>query len=54
MYFNEDLIADLRFNHLNEFVEKFIVVESSFTHSGERKSLNFNFDNFSNKRKRKY
>ena len=47
MYFNEDLIADLRFNHLNEFVEKFIVVESSFTHSGERKSLNFNFDNFS-------
>ena len=47
MYFNEDLIADLRFHQLNEFVDKFIVVESKFTHSGEEKAFNFNIDNFS-------
>ena len=32
---------DIRFNVLNEFVEKFIVVEAPFSHAGNPKKLNF-------------
>ena len=39
-------MMDLRFNILNEHVSKFIVVESKFTHSGKKKELNFNKDDF--------
>ena len=39
-------MMDLRFNILNEYVSKFIVVESKFTHSGKKKELNFNKDDF--------
>lgn len=45
-YFSEDLMLDIRFNVLNENVHKFIVVESLFTHSGEKKKLNFDINNF--------
>ena len=45
-YYSEDLMLDVRFNILNEYVDKFVVVESNFSHSGEKKSLNFNIDNF--------
>ena len=47
IYYDEDILLDLRFNILNKFVEKFIVVESLFTHSGERKKQNFKIENFS-------
>jgi len=45
-YYSEDLMLDIRFNILNDYVHKFIVVESKYSHSGEKKSLNFNIDNF--------
>ena len=41
IYYDEDILLDLRFNILNKFVEKFIVVESLFTHSGEKKKTKF-------------
>ena len=47
MYFDEDLLLDLRLNTLNKFVKKFIIVESKFLHSGKEKKLNFKIDNFS-------
>ena len=37
-YFNEDHIADLRFNILNEFVDKFVIVESTVNHQGKEKN----------------
>ena len=37
---------DIRFNILNEFVEKFIVCESTYSHSGKRKKLNFDINNY--------
>ena len=46
MYFNEDLILDIRLNELYDKVYKFIIVESCFTHSGEKKSFNFDINNF--------
>ena len=45
-FFEEDLMMELRFNILNEHVEKFIVVESRFSHSGNKKKLNFDIDNY--------
>ena len=40
-FFSEDMMMDLRFNVLNEHVHKFIVVESIFSHSGEKKKIKF-------------
>ena len=37
---------DLRFNILNEYVEKFIVCESTISHSGKKKKLNFDINNY--------
>ena len=45
-YFDEDLLMDVRFNILGEKVEKFIVVESCYSHSGKKKKLNFNINNY--------
>ena len=38
-YFSEDMLMDLRFNVLDKFVHRFIVVESIFSHSGKKKKL---------------
>ena len=45
-YYSEDLMLDIRFNILNEFVDKFIIVESKFSHSGKPKPLNFDINKF--------
>ena len=46
IYYDEDILLDLRFNILDKYIEKFIVVESLFTHSGEKKKQNFKIENF--------
>ncbi len=46
MFFDESMIFELRLNILNSFVDKFIVVESLFTHSGKKKEQNFNIENY--------
>ena len=45
-YFNEDHVLDLRFNILNKKVDYFIISESTKTHQGAEKKLNFNINNF--------
>ena len=45
-YFNEDHIADLRFNILNEFVNTFVIVESTVNHQGKSKKLNFDINKY--------
>ena len=45
-YYSEDLMLDIRFNILNQYVDKFIITESKFSHSGKKKPLNFNINNF--------
>ena len=42
MYFDEDLILDLRLNILDKYVDYFVIVESVFTHRGEKRKLLFN------------
>ena len=45
-FYSEHMMMDVRFNVLNEHVHKFIVVESLFSHSGEKKKLNFDINNY--------
>ncbi len=47
MYFDEDLILDLRLNILNNYVDKFVIAEATKDHTGKDKKLNFNLSNFS-------
>ena len=47
MYFDEDLILEIRLNTLNEVVDKFIVAEATKDHAGKKKKLNFNIQKFS-------
>ena len=46
MYFDEDLLLDIRLNILNKYVKKFIITESTFLHSGKTKKLNFDINKF--------
>ena len=45
-YFEEKMMMELRFNILDKYVDKFIVCEASFTHSGEKKEINFNIKDY--------
>ena len=45
-FYNENLILEARFNILNEFVDKFVITESAYSHSGEKKDFNFDFSRF--------
>ena len=46
MYYDEDLILDIRLNTLNDYVDKFVIVEAKADHQGNKKKLNFNIDNY--------
>ena len=47
MYFDEDLVLDIRLNTLKDKVDKFIIVEATRNHAGKDKKLNFKIENFS-------
>ncbi len=46
MYFDEEVVLDIRLNTLNEFVDYFVIVESKFTHKGDPRNLKFNIKSF--------
>jgi beta-1,4-mannosyl-glycoprotein beta-1,4-N-acetylglucosaminyltransferase len=46
MYFDEDVVLDVRLNFLDKFVDKFIIIESEYNHKGERRTPLFNMDKF--------
>ena len=46
MYFDEEVVLDLRLNTLNEYVDYFVIVESVFTHRGNKRNLIFNHKKF--------
>ena len=52
LYYDEDLILEVRFNMLNKYVDKFVISESKYTHSGNKKKLNFNINKFPEFRKK--
>ncbi len=47
MYFDEDVVLDLRLNILNDIVDYFVIAEATKDHTGKDKKLNFNINNFS-------
>ena len=47
MYFDEEIVLDLRLNALNDYVDYFVIVESNFTHKGDKRKLVFNKNKFS-------
>ena len=46
MFFDENMMYDLRLNLLNDYVDKFVVVESLYTHRGNKKKQNFNIEDY--------
>ena len=45
-FFDEEMLLDLRLNILNKYVDKFVITEATYMHSGKPKKLNFNINNF--------
>jgi len=46
MYFDEEIVLDTRLNYLDPYVDYFVIVESSFTHRGDRRKLKFDIRKF--------
>ena len=46
MYHDEDLILDIRLNTLNNYIDKFVIVEAKSDHQGNEKKLNFKLENY--------
>ena len=53
-YFDEPLLFEIRLNVLNDYVDEFIVCESTYTHSGQIKKINFDKNNYPNFKKKNY
>ena len=51
-YFDEDLILDLRFNILNDYVDYFVIVEATKDHQNNDKPLKFDINKFSKFKKK--
>ena len=45
-FYDENFILDVRFNILDPFVDKFVICESAYSHSGKKKNFNFDISNF--------
>jgi len=46
MFFDEEMLLELRLNTLDKFVDKFVIVESVYTHSGKEKKLIFDVNKY--------
>ena len=52
MYFDEEVVLEVRLNILNKYVDYFVIVESTYNHRGDKRRLLFNinkFEKFKNK-----
>ena len=47
MFFDEEMLLDLRLNIMNKYVDKFIITEATYMHSGKPKKLGFDINKFS-------
>ena len=45
-FYNEHMMYEVRLNVLKDKVDKFIVTESTYSHSGKKKKLNFDINNY--------
>ena len=47
MYFDEDMLLDIRLHTLNKYIKKFIITEATYSHNGSKKELKFDIQKFS-------
>ena len=47
MFFDEEMLLDLRLNIMSKYVDKFIITEANYMHSGKPKKLIFDINKFS-------
>ena len=47
MYFDEDIVLEVRLDYLDEYVDKFVIVESRYNHKGEKREPQFSIEKFS-------
>ena len=45
MYYDEDLVLDIRLNTLDKYVSFFVICEANFNHNGTKRDLKFNIKN---------
>ena len=46
LYFDEELLLDVRLNILDKFIDKFVIVESKYSHRGEQRKPTFDINKF--------
>ena len=46
MFFDEDILLDLRLNILDKYVDKFVTLEAEESHQGNKRKLKFNIKKF--------
>ena len=46
MYFDEEIVLDTRLNYLDQYVDYFVIIESCFTHRGDKRDLKFDIKKF--------
>jgi len=46
MFYDEELLLDIRMNILDDFVDYFVIVESKYFHNGKERDLKFNINNY--------
>ena len=46
MFFDEEMLLDLRLNIMDKYIDKFVITEASYMHSGKPKKLLFDINKF--------
>ena len=46
MYFDEEIVLDTRLNYLDPYVDYFVIIESSYTHRGDKRELQFDIKKY--------
>ena len=46
MYFDEDVMMDIRLNILSDYVDRFVIAEATMDHAGNKKKLNFDINKY--------
>ena len=52
MFYDEELLLDIRMNILDKFVDYFVIVESKFFHNGKERELKFDINKYSKFKKK--
>ena len=46
MYFDEEIVLDTRLNYLDPYVDYFVIIESCYTHRGDKRELKFDIKKY--------